>query len=421
MSNILIIIKSFLIRNFMAQILFGDSEFELPIVQGTCGPPAVDVQKLYGNSGYFTYDPGFMSTASCSSAITYIDGKQGILRYRGYNATDLAKKYDFLSVSYLLIYGELPSSLEYENFTKKIKASSDLLTENVIRSFANNSHPMSILIGCLASLAAQYEDRNDIDYVIMAIAQITVIVAAIYKHINNLPITRSNINMKYVENFLNMMFGSNKEAKDIIVKSLNTIFILHADHEQNASTATLRLTASSGANPFACMAAASATLWGPAHGGANEAAIKMLQRIGSKKNISTFIQKVKSKEEKLMGFGHRVYKNYDPRALMLREICHTVLETCQDKKSEMLEVAIELENIALKDDYFIERELYPNLDFYSGIILQAIGVPTNMFINFFALARTSGWVAQLKEVKSDAKQKIGRPRQIYIGKDFREL
>lgn len=403
----------------MARLTLNDSEFKLKYIKSTVGPNGLDVRSLYKESGFFTYDPAFMSTASCASSITFINGAEGVLRYRGYNAVDLAQKYDFLTTAYLLLNEELPTQKEYTIFTEAIKTHSDLEVQQVINSFARTSHPMSMLIASFSALAAIHH-TNNMDFSVIAIAQIPSIIAAIYRHTNNLPIVHCEPSLGYVENFLHMMFGNNKHLNNTLISSLNSIFTLHADHEQNASTATVRLSASSGANPFACLAAGSATLWGPAHGGANEAVIKMLNTIQLIDNVPNFIQKVKNKEVLLMGFGHRVYKNYDPRAAVLRNLCHKILEI-YEQDNNILEIALQLEEIALKDDYFLERKLYPNVDFYSGIIFQAIGIPTNMFTNLFALARTSGWVAQLYEAKHDQQQKINRPRQIYIGEKSREL
>lgn len=402
----------------MAKLLFNNSEIDLKLIKSNIGPNAIDIRALYKNTGLFTYDPGFMSTATCSSTITFIDGNKGILRYRGYNTTELATKYDFLSVAYLLLHGDLPNESDYSKFTKDIATHSTLLVPNVIQSFSKASHPMSIVIAAFSALSSAYNAQNNVDYRIIAIAQIPSIVATIYRHINNLELIESDNTLGYVENFFYMMFGDKKQA-EVLVRSLGIIFTLHADHEQNASTATVRMTASSGANPFACLAAGSATLSGPAHGGANEAVIKMLNAIENIKNVPNFIQQVKSKETRLMGFGHRVYKNYDPRATMLRDICYQVLDACKSKDNNLLEIALELENIALKDEYFLERKLYPNVDFYSGLILKAMGIPTNMFTTLFALARTTGWVTQLHEMINDQEQKISRPRQVYVGNTLR--
>ncbi len=393
------------------KLSFNNSEIQLNVIKGKIGPDAIDIRSLYKETGLFTYDPGFMSTASCSSAITFIDGAKGILRYRGYNITDLVQSHDFMTVAYLLINGQLPEVNEYDNFLNQIKENRNLLVEDVITAFPKDAHPMSIVIGALAGLSA-VSDKNIFE--VIAIAQMPSIIAAIYRHTKGLTIISSDQELGYVENFLYMIFGE-KTLKPQLVKALDIIFTLHADHEQNASTSTVRLSSSSGANPFACLAAGSATLWGPAHGGANEAVLNMLNEIGSLDNIPTFIEKVKKKEVRLMGFGHRVYKNHDPRATLLREICHDTLEACNIDDSELLSIALSLEELALKDEYFLERQLYPNVDFYSGIILQAMGIPTNMFTTLFALARTTGWCAQLIEMVNDPEQRIGRPRQVYIG------
>ena len=396
----------------MVKLLLDDTEIELNLIEGTVGPSAIDIRTLYKKTGLLTYDPGFMSTASCSSAITFIDGEKGILRYRGHDIVELVDSYNFLTIVYLLLNGNIPDSREYEAFSNEIKQNSKLMVANVISSFPREAHPMSIVIGAFSALAAISDQEN---FSIIAIAQIPSIVAAIYRHIKGLPLIENDQSLNYVENFFYMTFG-NQEKKEILIKALDTIFSLHADHEQNASTSTVRLSASSGANPFACLAAGSATLWGPAHGGANEAVLNMLHSIASTENIPSFIEKVKNKEVRLMGFGHRVYKNHDPRATLLRSICHKTLEACDNHDNEhLLSVALSLEKIALQDEYFLERKLYPNVDFYSGIILQSIGIPINMFTTVFALARTTGWCAQLNEMVHDAEQRIGRPRQVYIG------
>ncbi len=397
----------------MAQLLIDGLEIKLNCIKGTNGPNALDIRNLYKATGFFAYDPGFMSTASCSSSITFINGEKGILKYRGHNVVDLAQEHHFLAVAYLLLNGQLPDPTQLKSFTQQIKENSKLLTTAVIKSFSTSAHPMAILIGSFSALAAMF--NAEVDYRIIAIAQIPSIIAGIYRHINDLSMIEANDSLDYVENFLYMMFGE-EEKKELIIESLNRIFTLHADHEQNASTSTVRMTSSSGANPFACLAAGSATLWGPAHGGANEAVINMLHEINDVTEVPRFIEKVKNKEVKLMGFGHRVYKNHDPRATLLRDSCYKVVEACGNQNSNLLKIALKLEEVALQDKYFIERKLYPNVDFYSGIILQSIGIPTNMFTNIFALARTTGWVTQLYEATNDEDQKINRPRQVYIGK-----
>ncbi|MDN5248128.1 MAG: citrate synthase [Wolbachia endosymbiont of Tyrophagus putrescentiae] len=397
-------------------------EIELPVLDGTIGPRVLAVKDLYRTTGLFTYDPGFVSTASCSSSITFIDGDAGILKYRGYDVNHLAEDYDFTSVIYLLLYGKLPTSEEHKQFLPKIKVSEQII--NIVKAFPSSAHPMSILIACYASLAASYYEQHgnnvngqDLNFGISAIAQVPAIVAMIYRHINNQEFVNSiDSELSYSEGFVRMMFG-NHENIALLTKALDKIFILHADHEQNASTASVRLSGSAGSNLFACLAAGVATLWGPAHGGANEAVINMLKEIEQSGNVDKFVAKAKDDKDpfKLMGFGHRVYKNYDPRARIMKDVCHEVLsELTQNDK--LLEIAIELEEIALKDEYFIERKLYPNVDFYSGIIMNAIGIPSRMFTPIFALARTTGWVAQWYEMAHDKETKICRPRQLYIGK-----
>ncbi len=403
--------------------------YELPLRQGTLGPPAVDISSLYQESGLLTYDPGFMSTASCHSSITYIDGEQGILLYRGYPIEQLAAKASFLEVAYLLIYGELPTASELADFEQVIRRHT-MLNEN-LKSFLNgfhyDAHPMAILVGVVGSLSAFYHDSlriNDPRHREISahrlIAKVPTIAAAAYKHSIGEPIIYPRNDLRYCANLLHMMFATPCEEYRpslLAERALNLLLILHADHEQNASTSTVRLAASSGANPFACIAAGIASLWGPAHGGANEAVIAMLTEIGRVENIPKYIAKAKDKDDpfRLMGFGHRVYKNYDPRAKILREVCHQVLGELADTNNPLFELAMRLEEIALSDDYFIERRLYPNVDFYSGIIYQALGIPRNMFTVMFAVARTVGWVAHWLEMMSDPNNRIGRPRQIYRG------
>jgi citrate synthase len=413
-------------------VLPDGSEYQFDVIDGTIGPSAIDMRKLYDQTGFFTYDPGFMSTASCSSKITFIDGDKGQLMHRGYNIVDLASgKFDYLEIAYLLLYGNLPNKDEFQKFKNDINLHT-LLHERVyeiLNGFMCKAHPMAVIIGLLSSLSAFYHeaDFSDKDSIEITshrmIAKIITIVAAVYKHTVGQKIIYPTNSLDYTSNFLKMMFAV--ESEDYVVNqtfrdALNIIFILHADHEQNASTSTVRLAGSSGANPFACIAAGVASLWGPLHGGANEAVINMLEEIGSVKNIQSFIEKVKNKVEstKLMGFGHRVYKNFDPRANILREQSKKVLALLGGRDDKLLDIAQELERIALQDSYFIERKLYPNVDFYSGIILKAIGIPTAMFTPIFALARVSGWIAQWKEMIEE-KGKIGRPRQIYTGKKSR--
>lgn len=402
---------------------------ELPIHDGSTGPKCLDVQKLYADSGFLTYDPGFSSTASCTSAITYIDGDKGDLLYRGYRIEELAQQSDFMEVAYLLIHGELPNETEKNDFCY-IVTNHTMLHErlrNFYNGFRHDAHPMAIMTGVVGALSAFYHDSlnyHDPDQRDLAcyrlIAKMPNIAALAFRYSLGRPFVYPTNALSYSENFLNMLFSLPSEPyvpSPTLARVMDMILILHADHEQNASTSTVRLASSSGANPFACIAAGIACLWGPAHGGANEAVINMLTEIGSKKNISTYIEKAKNKEDpfRLMGFGHRVYKNYDPRAAVLRSGCHDVLRElgCNDP---LLELALELEEIALKDPYFIEKKLFPNVDFYSGIILKAMGFPTSMFTVLFAVARTVGWVAQWREMIQDPQQKIGRPRQLYTGR-----
>ncbi|MDG7056296.1 MAG: citrate synthase [Wolbachia endosymbiont of Meromenopon meropis] len=401
---------------------------ELPILKGTAGPDALSVKDLYKTTGLFIYDPGFVSTASCSSAITFIDGDEGVLKYRGHDIINLAENNSFTSVIYLLLYGQLPSLEQCKEFLFKIESLSEVPEQvvNVIKAFPKTAHPMSILIASFASLSAFYYERygnnlntKDLDFGISAIAQIPTIVAMIYRHINNQQFINVNDKLSYSENFLKMMFGntSNSSKSIIFAKALDKIFTLHADHEQNASTAAVRLVGSASSNLFASISAGIATLWGPGHGGANEAVINMLKEIEQGEDIDKFIKKAKDDKDtfKLMGFGHRIYKNYDPRARILKKTCDEILVKLE-QNSELLKIAKRLEKIALKDQYFIERKLYPNVDFYSGIIMNAIDIPSNMFTPIFALARTAGWVAQWYEMANDKETKINRPRQLYIGK-----
>lgn len=402
---------------------------DYPLLRGTLGPAAVDISSLYKEAGIFTFDPGFMATAACHSAITYIDGEQGILLYRGYPIEQLATKASFLEVAYLLIYGELPNERELVHFEHVITRHT-MLNERLrkfLDGFHYDAHPMAMLCGVVGSLSAFYHDSVDIhDYLhreISAhrlIAKLPTIAAACYKHNVGEPIMYPRNDLRYCANFMHMMFATpcdDYEPGLIAEKALNLLFILHADHEQNASTSTVRLAGSSGANPFACIAAGIASLWGPAHGGANEAVLDMLEQIGDVKNVQTYLAKAKDKDDpfRLMGFGHRVYKNYDPRAKIIREVCHQVLEELPDAGNPLFELAMKLEEIALSDDYFVERKLYPNVDFYSGIIYRALGIPRNMFTVMFAIARTVGWVSHWMEMMADPSNRIGRPRQIYQG------
>jgi citrate synthase len=406
---------------------------DLPVLSGSVGPKVIDVRSLYAKTGYFTYDPGFMATAACRSSITYIDGDEGVLMYRGYPIQELAAKSDFLEVAYLLLNGELPTPDQKSQFVTDITHHT-MVHEQIttfFRGFRRDAHPMAVLCGVVGALSAFYHDSTDINdpYQRMIashrlIAKLPTIGAMAYKYAHGQPFVYPKNSLGYAENFLHMTFAvpcAEYEVNPVLAKAMDRIFILHADHEQNASTATVRNAGSSGANPFACIAAGIASLWGPAHGGANEAVLKMLAKIGGPKGIPEFISQVKDKHnhEILFGFGHRVYKNYDPRAAVLRESCHEVLKDLGIKDDPLLDLAMELEHIALNDEYFISRKLYPNVDFYSGIILKAMGFPTSMFTVLFAIARTVGWIAQWTEMIEDADTKIGRPRQLFTGSDLR--
>jgi citrate synthase len=410
-----------------AKLTIGDKSWDFPIMKGVEGPDVIDISKLYGDTDHFTFDPGFMSTASCESKITFIDGDKGILRYRGYDIADLAEHSNFLEVSYLLLNGELPDPKQYQDFRTRI-TNHTMVHEQLqflYRGFPRRSHPMAILVGAVASLSAFYHDSLDInnakDRELAAyrmVAKIPTLTAMAYKYSVGMPFMYPQNNLDFAENFLYMMFATPCEpykVNPVLAKAMDKIFILHADHEQNASTSTVRMAGSSGANPFACIGAGIASLWGPAHGGANEAVINMLLEIGSKDKIPEFIQGVKDKKRRLMGFGHRVYKNYDPRAAVLKKSCHEVLAELGKQDDPLLQMAMELERIALQDPYFVERKLYPNVDFYSGIIYRALGIPAQMFTPLFALARTIGWISQWKEMIEDPKFKIGRPRQLFNG------
>ena len=417
------------IKNEVATLDLMGSKHEFPIMEGSVGPSVVNISKLYAATGQFTYDPGFTSTASCESTITYIDGDEGILLYRGYPIGQLAEKSSFLETAFLLLEGELPSNSEYKEFSNAITQHTMVHEQlrNFFAGFRRDAHPMAILCGVVGALSAFYHDSTDINdphqRMVASrrlIAKMPTLAAMAYKYSVGQPFVYPNNELSYPENFLNMCFAVPAEKLIIsptLIKAMDRIFILHADHEQNASTSTVRLASSSGANPFACIAAGIACLWGPAHGGANEAALKMLAEIGSVDKIPEYIKKAKDKNDpfRLMGFGHRVYKNYDPRARVMQETCHEVLTELGIKDDPLLDVAMELERIALSDDYFIEKKLYPNIDFYSGITLKAMGFPTSMFTVLFALARTVGWVAQWNEMIEDPSQKIGRPRQLYTG------
>ena len=409
-------------------------EADFPLLTGTEGPPVIDIRRLYADTGYFTYDPGFVATGSCESAITYIDGDNGILLHRGYPIEQLAEKSDFLEVCYLLLNGELPTPAEKTEFDHRITHHTMLHEQltNFYRGFRRDAHPMAIMCGVVGALSAFYHDSTDISdprqRMIAShrmIAKMPTIAGWAYKYSQGQPFIYPQNNLGFAENFLRMLFATpceDYEINPIIAKAMDRILILHADHEQNASTSTVRLTGSSGANPFACISAGIASLWGPAHGGANEAVLNMLNEVGHMKNIPQYVEKAKDKDDPflLMGFGHRVYKNFDPRAKIMRETCHSVLKELGIKDEPLLDLAMELERIALEDEYFIERKLYPNVDFYSGIIFQALGIPTTMFTVLFAVARTVGWIAQWNEMVEDPNQKIGRPRQLYTGAPKRD-
>ncbi|MCC8417007.1 MAG: citrate synthase [Rickettsia endosymbiont of Bryobia graminum] len=415
------------------ELKIGTEVFTLPVKKSTIGPDVIDVTNIYSKTGYFTYDPGYMSTASCKSAITYIDGDEGILRHRGYDIKTLAEKCDFLEVAYLLLNGELPTKGQYNLFSQEITHHS-LLNEqlrNLFMAFRHSAHPMAIMLSVVGSLSAFYRDFLDAEenkrlIAIRMIAKMPTIAAMAYKYSIGQPFVYPDNSLGFTENFLYMMFATPCEeykVNPIIKNALDKIFILHADHEQNASTSTVRMAGSSGANPFACISTGIASLWGPAHGGANEAVINMLKEIGTIDRIPEYIAKAKDKNDpfRLMGFGHRVYKNYDPRAAVLKEVCKEVLEQLGDNNNQLLKIAVELEKIALNEQYFIDRKLYPNVDFYSGIIYQAMGIPSQMFTVLFAIARTVGWMGQWKEMHEDLAQKISRPRQLYTGHIQREF
>jgi len=408
--------------------------YRFPLLRGTSGPPAADISALYREAGIFTYDPGFMATASCHSAITYIDGENGVLLYRGYPIEQLATKASFLEVAYLLLYGDLPDErklVEFEGIMNRHTMINERLRK-FFDGFHYDAHPMAMLCGVVGSLSAFYHDSLNIhdpgDREVSAhrlIAKMPTIAAAAYKHHVGEPIMYPRNDLRFCANFLHMMFATPcEEYKPSLVaeKAINLLFILHADHEQNASTSTVRLAGSSGANPFACVAAGIASLWGPAHGGANEAVLDMLDEIGDVKNVPRFLDRAKDKDDpfRLMGFGHRVYKNYDPRAKIIRKVCHQVLEELTDARTPLFELALRLEEIALSDEYFVQRKLYPNVDFYSGIIYRALGIPRSMFTVMFAIARTVGWVSHWMEMMNDPNNRIGRPRQIYHGPESRD-
>jgi citrate synthase len=404
-----------------------DQPIELPVLSGTLGTDVIDVRGL-GSHGVFTYDPGFMSTGSCESAITYIDGDAGVLLHRGYPIAELAQHSDYLETCYLLLYGELPNEAEKAEFVKTVKNHTMVQQsmQKFLEGFRNDAHPMAVMVGLVGALSAFYQDHMDINdpkhreiAAFRLISKMPTIAAMCYKYSKGQPVTYPRNDLSYAENFLYMMFSTPCEeykVNPVFAKAMDRIFILHADHEQNASTSTVRLAGSSGANPFACIAAGIATLWGPAHGGANEAVLTMLEEIGDEARIDEFIAKAKDKNDpfRLMGFGHRVYKNFDPRAKVMRETCDQVLAELGKSDDPMLKIAKRLEQIALEDPYFVERKLYPNVDFYSGIIMKAIGIPTSMFTVIFAMARTIGWISHWNEMISGP-YKIGRPRQLYVG------
>jgi len=408
---------------------------DFPVLDGTLGPEVVDIRTLYGRSGMFTYDPGFLSTASCSSSITFIDGDAGVLLYRGYPIEQLAEACDFLEVCYLLQYGELPNRKQKDEFVD-IVTHHTMVHEQLARlyqGFRRDAHPMAVMVGVVGALSAFYHDALDINdphhRVISAfrlIAKMPTIVAMSYKYSIGQPFVYPKNDLSYTANFMRMMFAVPAEeykVNDVLVRAMDRIFILHADHEQNASTSTVRLCGSSGANPYACIAAGIASLWGPAHGGANEAALQMLEEIGDVSKVPEFIRKVKEKNSgvRLMGFGHRVYKNYDPRAKLMRETCHEVLNELGLHNDRIFKLALALEKIAIEDEYFVSRKLYPNVDFYSGIVQRALGIPVAMFTCIFSLARTIGWIAQWQEMITDPEYKIGRPRQLFKGPTKRDV
>ena len=419
----------------IAKLTIADNTYEFPIYSSTEGESVIDISRLHSEANIFTYDPGFTSTASCESKITYIDGNNGILRYRGYDIEDLAEKSDFIEVVNLLIYGDLPNKEQLKKYRRLISRHT-LLHEQIInffQGFRRDAHPMAMMVGVMGALSSFYQDTLDIsdshqrqEATRRIVAKSATIGAMAYKYSIGQSFVSPKNNLSFSENFLHMCFSNTAEEykiSPILSKAMDTIFILHADHEQNASTSTVRLAGSSGANPFACIAAGVSSLWGPAHGGANQAALEMLEEIGSTKNINKYIKKAKNKKDpfKLMGFGHRVYKNYDPRAKILKGICQKVLKHVGIKNDPILKLAMTLEKIALKDKYFIEKRLYPNVDFYSGIIYRAMGIPTNMFTVMFALGRLPGWLAHWREMILDPSSRINRPRQIYVGETKRSL
>ena len=417
-----------------AKLTVNNENLDYNVDKGSIGPDVIDISKLYSETGKFTYDPGFTSTASCKSTITYIDGEEGVLLYRGYPIEQLAEKGNYLETCYLLLNGELPNKSQYNEFDDII-TNHTMVHEQLNRFFTGfrpDAHPMAIMCGVVGALSAFYHDSTDVNDAeqrkiacFRLIAKMPTLAAMAYKHSLGQPTIYPKNELSYASNFLNMCFGVPTEDKDVdetLSRAMDKILILHADHEQNASTSTVRLAGSSGANPFACIASGIACLWGPAHGGANEACLRMLDEIGSVKNIPEFINKAKNKNDpfRLMGFGHRVYKNYDPRAKVMQKTCHELLDHLGLKNDPKLAIAMELEKIALEDDYFVEKKLYPNVDFYSGIVMKAMGFPMEMFTVLFAVGRTVGWVSQWDEMVEDKSQRIGRPRQLYVGNPGRD-
>ncbi|MEM9968612.1 MAG: citrate synthase [Pseudomonadota bacterium] len=415
--------------NKSATLRIDNAEYHLPVFSPTAGPDVIDIRKLYGQANVFTYDPGFTSTAACDSTITYIDGDEGVLLHRGYPIGDLAAKSHYLEVCYLLLYGELPTPAQLEDFESRVTNHTMLHEQmmNFFRGFRRDAHPMAIMVGVVGAMSAFYHDSTDINdpwqrevASIRLIAKMPTIAAWAYKYSIGQPFVYPRNELDYASNFLRMCFAVPAEdyvVNPVLSRAMDRIFTLHADHEQNASTSTVRLASSSGANPFACIAAGIACLWGPAHGGANQACLEMLKEIGTPDRIPEFINRAKDKEDpfRLMGFGHRVYKNFDPRATVMKESADEVLELLGVDNNPILQVAKELEKAALEDPYFAEKKLFPNVDFYSGIILEAMGFPTSMFTPIFALSRTVGWISQWKEMLGDPQNKIGRPRQLYLG------
>ncbi len=426
--------ESKIIKKPSATLTVNNKQIELPVYGGSVGPDVVDIRKLYGDAGVFTYDPGYTSTASCESQITYIDGDEGVLLYRGYPIDQLAERSTFIEVCYLLLHGELPNAKELAEFTHAITMHTMLHAQfdRFFEGFRRDAHPMAVMVGAVGALSAFYHDSTDINdprqRIIAShrmIAKMPTIAARAYKYTYGQPFISPRNELDYSGNFLRMLFAVPAEdykVNPLLARAIDVFFILHADHEQNASTSTVRSAGSSGANPFACIAAGIACLWGPAHGGANEAALNMLSEIGTVDRIPDFIKRVKDPNDdvRLMGFGHRVYKNYDPRAKAMQKLCHQVLQEVGVKDDPLLHVAMELEKIALNDEYFVKRKLFPNVDFYSGITLKAMGIPTSMFTVLFAVARTVGWIAQWTEMMEDPAQKIARPRQAYTGPALRD-